>query len=357
MKKILFCIFIMSVFSSCVEEIPFKTDSGDNLLIVSGSFTNSDEPQEVVLQKTAAYGTAPKPVLGAGVIVKNAKGEIGRYQEKSDGKYVLQPKILRGVVGESYHLEVEINGQTYESEAETMAAVIQPDSIFWEFGRESVATNAGLTRSFDVVNVFVSTPLKSENKDAYLRWQMADAFQFTTLPECDPFRFTETCYFSKQMNPQVIQVASSKEFRVARTNKLRVGFESIEPAYTFLARHYFTLFQYSISEKANDYWQKVNTLANQNGSIFDAIPASVKGNVSNKNNKNEKVLGYFEVSSVAIKRVYTVAVDIKKGFPLLPQENYCDGLRSYRNRRLIDGCCHCLELPYPNGTKIKPVWW
>ena len=357
MKTILSCIFTIIAFSSCVEEIPFKTDSGDNLLIVSGSFTNSDEPQEVVLQKTAAYGTAPKPVLGAGVIVKNSKGEIGRYQEKSDGKYVLQPKILRGVVGESYRLEVETNGQTYESEAETMAAVIQPDSIFWEFGRETVLTNDGLSRSFDVVNVFVSTPLKSENKDAYLRWQMVGAFQFTTLPECSPFKTTTTCYFSKQMNPQIIQVASSKEFKVARTNKLRVGFESIGPAYTFLEKHYFTLFQYSISEKANDYWQKVNILANQNGSIFDAIPASVKGNVSNKNNKNEKVLGYFEVSAVAMKRFYTLAFEIKKGFPILAQESYCDGLRSFNNNIFVDGCCNCLDLPYPNGTTIRPVWW
>ena len=322
MKKIAILILSIICFSRCVEEIPFKTQTGDDLLVVNGGFNDPEEAPEIILQKTAAYGSPPRSVLGATITVKNSIGETASYNEKGDGKYVLESKILRGVAGESYAVEIVLpNGKVYESEPEVMPASVKPDSIFWDFGTETV-TNQGGSKTIDVVNLFVSTALKAEGKEAFLRWRMDDAFEFTTLTECNPFKTVETCYFSKQINPQQIQVISSKDAAVARTNKTCIGYEPIAPAYTFLDRHYFTLYQHAISNRAFDYWQKVNTIANQNGSIFDKVPAAIKGNMFNKNDKKEQVLGYFEVSSMSIKRLFILPYEINRGYPLLAKEYY-----------------------------------
>lgn len=362
-----FCIYIFYTIiifffllnlNGCIEEIPFKTDTGDGLLVVDGGFSDADEPQTIVLQSTTAFGTAPQSVLGASVVVKSLDGQSGKYSEKGDGKYVLDPKILRGVVGKSYYLEIALlNGQTYQSEPEMMPARVVPDSIFWESGIETISRNNQGGLNYDVVNIYVSTPLKVENKDTYLRWDLQSAFQFTTLPECTPFRTTTTCYYSDFVNPQTFQVFSSQESRLARTNKTRVAFQTIDPAYPFLERHYYSLYQHAITAKAYDYWQKTNSIANQNGSIFDKVPASIKGNLFNVNKKDEQVLGYFQISSVAIKRIFISAVEVKMFYPLLPKEEYCPFLRRGDRFSYSDGCCECLDLPYSNGTKLQPKWW
>jgi Domain of unknown function (DUF4249) len=350
--------FFLINLIGCIDEIPFKTDTGDGLLVVDGGFSDVDEPQTIVLQKTTAFGTVPQFIVGANVVVKSLDGQRGRYSERGNGKYVLDPKILRGSVGKSYYLDIVLpNGQTYQSEPEVMPARVVPDSIFWDSGKENIVRSNESVLNLDVVNVYVSTPLKVENKDTYLRWDLQSAFQFTTLPECTPFRTTTTCYYSDYVNPQTFQVVSSQETGLLRTNKTRVAFQTIDPAYPFLERHYYSLYQHAITAKAYDYWQKNNVIANQNGSIFDKAPASIKGNFFNKNNKDEQVLGYFQVSSVAIKRVYVSGVEVKMFYPLLPQEAYCPLLRRGSRFFYSDGCCDCLALPYSNGTKEKPVWW
>jgi Domain of unknown function (DUF4249) len=351
-------LFFLINLNGCIEEIPFKTDTGDGLLVVDGGFSDADEPQTIVLQKTSAFGTVPQSILGASVVVKSLDGQSGKYSEKGDGKYVLDTKILRGSVGKSYYLEIALpNGQTYQSEPEVMPARVVPDSVFWDSGTENIVRSNQSVLNLDVVNIYVSTPLKVENKDTYLRWDLQSAFQFTTLPECTPFRTTTTCYYSDIVNPQTFQVVSSQETGLSRTNKTRVAFQTIDPAYPFLERHYFSLYQHAISAKAYDYWQKTNVIANQNGSIFDKAPASIKGNFFNKNNKNEQVLGYFQVSSVAIKRTFIRAVEVKVFYPLLPKEEYCPLLRRGNRFSYSDGCCDCLTLPYGNATKAKPSWW
>jgi Domain of unknown function (DUF4249) len=353
-------IFLSLTLFGCIEEIPFKTNTGDGLLVVDGGFSdNEDEPQTITLQKTTAFGTAPEPVKGAKVSVKSLDGKEGVYVEKNDGKYTLEPQILRGIVGQTYFVEIVLStGQTYQSEPEIMPARVTPDSIFLDFGTETNAVKNTVGIEQKVVNVYVSTPFKVEKKDTYLRWDLYSAFQFETLPECDIIsKKVYSCYYSDLMNPQTVRVFSSKELGLDRTNKIRVSYQPIDPGYTFLRKHYFSLYQHVITAKAYDYWQKINIVSNQNGSIFDRIPATIKGNIFNKDNKNEQVLGYFQISSVAIKRIYFIPGDVSKFYPLLPTSEYCDLLQSPDGNFFAGGCCDCMILPHGNATRTRPTWW
>jgi Domain of unknown function (DUF4249) len=360
MKLLRFLTLIITILflSGCIEDIPFKTDTGAGLLIVDGGFSDVDEPQAIMLSRTSTYGLAPEPVLGATITVKSLDGKIGVYVEKEKGKYVLDPQILRGVSGQSYYLDITLgNKEKYQSEPEMMPARITPDSIFWDFGYEFIANSNTFERKEEVVNLYVSTPFKAENKDAFLRWRLYSDFRFQTLSRCNPFGSTTTCYYSKELIKSNINILSSKETGLARTNKARVDFSTIAPGYPFLERHYFSLYQHAITAKAYDYWQKINTVANQNGSIFDRVPASVKGNVFNKNNPKEQVLGYFEVSSVAIKRIFVTGGDIKQFYALYDKEGYCQDLWYVEDNFYYEGCCDCLKIRQPNATLQQPAWW
>jgi hypothetical protein len=344
--------------SSCIEDIAFKTNTGEGILTVDGGFTDLDEPQTLVLKKTATYGFAPEPVLGAKVSVYSLDGKSGVFVEKGKGKYVLDPKILRGVSGQSYRVDITLaNGQTYQSEPEVMPARVTPDSIFWSFGYENTSSSNTVDNKTEVVNVYVSTPFKANNKDAFLRWQTASDFRFQTLSSCNPFGTTTTCYYSEVSQISSIPLISSRDLGLDRTNKTRVDYKPIAPGYPFLEKYYFSLYQYAISAKAYDYWQKINIVNNQNGSIFDRAPAAVKGNVFNKNNPKEQVLGYFEVASVAIKRTFVTGGEVKAFYPIRSKEGYCRDLEFVVNNRYYTGCCDCLSINQPNATLQQPAWW
>jgi hypothetical protein len=60
--------------------------------------------------------------------------------------------------------------------------------------------------------------------------------------------------------------------------------------------------QYSISEKEYQFWNSLKKVNESSGDIFGSQPFSVFSNITNVHDKNEKVLGYFEVSAVSQKR-------------------------------------------------------
>ena len=358
--QFLLIIFIQMTFCGCIEEIPFKTNTGDGLLVVDGGFSDNDEPQNIRLQRTTAYGTAPTPVKGARVLVKSSDGKIGNYIEEKNGNYILDPQTLRGTSGQLYYLDITLSsGETYQSEPEIMPKKVVPDSIFWDFGTEFNPIKNTFAIEQKGVNIYVTTPFGINNEDTYLRWDLYSAFQWETWEECAApiSKSVISCYYSDLMTPQTLKTVSSKESKLNKITKARVGFQPIDPGYTFIQKHYFSLYQHAITAKAYDYWQKTNIVANQNGSIFDRVPASIQGNIFNKNNKKEQVLGYFQVSSVAIKRVLVSPWQVRKIYNLFAVQYYCNLLSSADGSFRSSGCCVCDALPYGNATFQRPLWW
>lgn len=88
------------------------------------------------------------------------------------------------------------------------------------------------------------------------------------------------------------KIYSNLEAGVTRVQDLDMGFENIFPEYRFVETHYYELYQYRISELAYEYFRKLRLVSEQNGTIFDPIPASVTSNVYNVNNPKEKSVGF-----------------------------------------------------------------
>jgi hypothetical protein len=62
--------------------------------------------------------------------------------------------------------------------------------------------------------------------------------------------------------------------------------------------------QYSLTENEYLYWEKLQNLSEQVGSLYDLIPSDISSNVYCIDNTNEKVLGYFSVSANSSKRIF-----------------------------------------------------
>jgi hypothetical protein len=119
---------------------------------------------------------------------------------------------------------------------------------------------------------------------------------------------------------------------------------------SFLNRHFFNVRQLSISKDAFEYWRRVRELVNNTGSVFDSPPAQIKGNLYNVNDSEEVVLGYFEVATAKVTRIYTTFADV----PFFLEKD-CVYEPSRRRDQYLPTCLSCNV--FPNSQMFYPEWW
>lgn len=357
MKKAIQILFISILFlESCLEQFPYESNLKSESFVVNGGINNLKEDQVIHLSQTLAYGVPPTPITSAHVTVLENGNKEYQFNEGALGEYTLSKDDYKPMIGATYALKIKLNDQTYMSEAEVLLPPVDPDSLTWNVGTETILSTTGLPRVIDKVLLQVHTSLPNGDKNLYLKWDVQTAFQFTTEPGCNPFKTTYTCYFGKGLHPSDLMIYSNADNGLKYLKNKQIGSESIDPDYQFVETHYYSVFQHRISAKAYEYYQRLRLISVQNGTIFDPIPASVQSNVFNVQDANSPVLGYFLVSSVSILRQRLVSSDFIGKYPLLSKDyNYCGWVVGGTAGPYFSPCCNCYDLPEP--VIQKPDWW
>jgi hypothetical protein len=335
--------------TGCIEKFEFKTTEGDHLLVVNGSITQGGGPYELRLSYTTKFGTGPTdPVREAQIIIFDDAGQQENYFETEPGLYLSLGNTVRGQEGSTYFIEIRTDeNRVYRSRPETLPPLVQADSIYYELVTETSLNEIGNPVENKYIKVFVDTPVNKEGKDAWFRWRMIDTYTVTDL-SCGSLDPATTCYITEEPNPQNIPVFSSEVSATDHLEKFQLSSNLFEPRYAYASQHYYNAFQYSISKAAHEYWEKISKIANQEGTIFDPPPATVRGNLFNVNDKNEIVLGYFEATAVDTIRTFS----FKRDFPDVSIPAFCTFGDMPRNS---GACCSCLLLD--NSTLEMPSYW
>ncbi len=136
--------------------------------------------------------------------------------------------------------------------------------------------------------------------------------------------------------------------------------------------------QYALTESTFSYWRNLEILNENSGSLFDPPPAAVLGNISNVNNNDEPVLGFFQVSGVSEKRVFVHNEELPSLFRAPSDYEFCkmvdvagkgesyiqDGwIVSFRYFE-IDSVEHTVLINFAacydctaRGSNIRPEYW
>lgn len=311
--KLIKYTFLFLIVVACVEEIDVIEDSNnfENLLVVEATITNQLIKQEIRLSRAYELNSeGPIAESNAEVKILDNNGqeyifqetELGMYQ--SANSFAAQPNI-------EYTLVINTQeGKTYQSLAVKLTQETQLDEIYAERGFNENGEEG--------MSIFVDSfdPTSSSH---YYRYDYEETYK-VIAPYYSPFELViisrnppfELDLQLKDEQQQVCYATDqSKEIVITNTNALsedrvsgfRVRF--LHKNNRIISHRYSILVtQYVQSREAYSFYETLKSISSTENILSETQPGFIIGNISSKTNTNDKVFGFFEVSSSSSKRLY-----------------------------------------------------
>jgi hypothetical protein len=346
--KIFFVLLPVLIFSRCVEPYVPELKGYESLLVVEGLITDENTSYSVKLSRSVQdQDTVPETISDATIYISDENSKNFYLKNYGNGLYKTDSIEFHGVIGKTYILHVQTgDGNIYESEPYTMEAVSDIDNIYYardqEIGNSGTVMNEGL-------RIFLDS---RGGINKYYRWEYEETWKFKVpypkkydyvnetlfVPVAD---VKEYCY--KMRKSQEIIIYSSFAGKSDRVEGQNVSFIDPKKSDRLLLQYSILMKQYSVSEKEYDFWYNMKQINEKGGSIYSLQPFPVISNIHNINDPEERVLGYFQVSSVKEKRKFIT-------FNELAEMNF----PNYRNP------CKRVEMApkdYPRSLYSPPLTW
>jgi len=305
-------ILLLIFLISCEEKYwPELDNKYEGLLVVEGMITNRPGPYTIKLSlSTTVQFSTHIPLSGYELIITDDSGQEETLTENEAGAYSTYPSGIQGVIGKKYKLTINApDGRTYRSEFEELMIPTGIESVYAE-----VEYREDINYYHDLAGYqFYLDTYNAENDSNYYLWQLEATYKYRSD---FLIRFIFDHYtLSPFPNPDSLQICwkTDKIQKILIYNTLDLS----EPKITRLPLHYVTtetrelsirysvlVKQFSITEKAYNFWGSVKEQNVEQGALYTKQPYQIRGNLVNTENPDEPVLGYFLVAGVSEKRIY-----------------------------------------------------
>jgi hypothetical protein len=307
----LFCAMVI-LFTACKEEYNVKLDSPPTGYLVVEGFANltPNSVSTIKLSRTTGLDSAYYYKTESGAIVLLYDDANGSYNmaETSPGTYTSQQNTLDP--SRKYMLRIITKDQREYSSAWVQAKLCPAiDSIGWK-------------QKDDGVQVYANTH-DPQNKTTYYSWDYTETWQYTarylSTLVYDPFTNSlnardlvndniRTCWISG--NSTTIILASTE--RLTEDNVFEKPLTLVPYSTNKLSVKYSIMVrQYALSKDAYTYLDLMRKNTEQLGSIFDAQPSELIGNIHQSHDSSEIVVGFFYATSVQQKRMFLNHYELK----------------------------------------------
>lgn len=260
MKSFIYYIGLAILLLSCEDVIELEVPNSETKLVVEGFITDHPGTQTIKLTESQAFfeNTEAPPFSGATVTLTDDQGrnEILAENPVGSGLYTTD---MAGEHGRLYMLNIDLpDGRTYRSEAELLISTPTLDSLYSRFVGEDEDGEAEYSIFFDSTD--------PPNETNFYRWKLTvndslrddpiDLFFADDQFVSGPIRETELTFIPVRLGDSIL-----------------VEMQSISEG------HYIFL----------------NELLQQTLSFgpFATPPASIKSNLINVDNPEDRALGYF----------------------------------------------------------------
>lgn len=319
-------------FFGCIE--PFETTFVDfeSALVIEATITNELKQQQVVLSRTYEFeADGPTVESNANVSVSDTSGNTFLFQDMGNGVY-LSNQAFAAQSGVSYELSLTTqNGRNYASssvpfEQGTSIEQVTAERTTNDDGIDGIAIKVD---SFDPLGT--SKNYRYEYEETYR--VIAPSWDPTMLigdpapnSGCSVVKVNneineQTCYPSSQSN--TIILTSTDDLEEDRVSNFMVRFIARDN-YIISHRYSILVRQFVQSNEAFTFFERLNELSSSESLFSQIQPGFLQGNVFSLDNEEERVLGFFDVSTVSEERIFFNYDDFYPGEPLPPYVEPCD---------------------------------
>lgn len=327
--KISFKYFFVALFTallvtSCIEEIEVDEQfKFEDVIVIEATLTDEIRTQEFLLSRSFDFETTePTPERNAQVYIEINETERIFFIEESPGIYRSQDEFA-AQSGLDYQLFVTTDaGQSYQSPKVQLTNSVPIDNLTAEREVNSIGNEIMtiLVDSFDPNRQ--SNYYRYEYEETYKiiapDWTREDFVVYrpdSISPDAVRPLDERICYNTVNSNNIIITSTTNlEEDRVAKFPVRNISADDpiISHRYSILVK------QYVQSLEAFTYYDILSKLSGSDNVLAQIQPGFVSSNIRSTENRNEKVLGFFQVSAVTEKRLYFDYEDFFPGEPLPP---------------------------------------
>lgn len=311
-KRIAILLILCFITDSCTEPYVLLTNTYEEAIVIEATITNEFKNHEIKISKSQPI-ESEEPIFesGAKVYVVDDLNNQYNFDEK-DGIYVSQSPF-EAMPEREYRLSVTTkDGKEYTSRKEKLPATTTIDSVTTKLTTKDNETG---------VQIYVNSYDPTGNSKLY-RYEYYETYK-VVAPKYISFMLevvgeqslgivrrttnVRTCYSSSKSND--IFLTNTSNLSEDRVENFPIRFISVNDP--VIAQRYSILVrQYVQNLAAYTYYETVQKTINVGSVLSQNQPGFIYGNIRSMDNSNEKVIGFFDVSSVSEKRIFFNYEDI-----------------------------------------------
>lgn len=305
-------LLVAVAWISCKKPYQPETITTDyKYLVVEGTISPGDSTFFKLSRTTPVNKATPTPELKAIVTIEDEQSNSYLVKETGNGTYSASSYNLDNA--KKYRLRIKTSaGKTYLSDFVPVKNSPPIDSI-------------GFIAQSDALQLYANTHDATGNT-RYYRWEFSEAWVFNALyfsnyvsdgKQLLSRSFTQLIHqcYTNDLSATVslgstAQLTQDKVYQDV-INTIPSSSEKISIRYSILVK------QYALTVDAYSFWSNIKKNTEDLGSIFDAQPTELKGNIHNVSDPTEAVIGYVSAGNVQSKRVFINRSELPKSWQLI----------------------------------------
>src|SRR5918993_515605 len=304
MRNFVYCILLV-LAGGCKEKFDLPTDSPETgYLVIEGVISPGPQATRIDLSRTNKANSSTKQFEKKALVqVEGDDNSVQILPETFDGAYT---SVLNIDSAKQYRLRIKTtDGKEFLSDFVGVKVTPPIDSISW------VRETDGLRLQFNTHD--------PQNDTRYYRWDYQETWEFHS-----PFRAilqykspTEIEYKDSARglpdSSMLICWGSTISTSLILGSSARLSSDIISkqpflfiPAADRRISVLYSIYvrQYGLTKEAYEFLEKMKKNTEGTGSIFDAQPSQLTGNIRNVSNPEEIVIGFVSICTVEDKRLF-----------------------------------------------------
>lgn len=317
----------------CRERYDVFIKAGTRDLLVVEGFINGKGKSKINLTRTTSLSEKSIVPVTRGVLrIEGEDQSINYLYETSDGVYVTDSIMLNPDVKHRLRIFLDEGSKEYETDFRKIIQTPAIDSISYFYHNETVD--------------FFAHSQNSADHSIFYKWDYAETWEFRSpfraklqykitgegnnakyeIEWYDPVNrsYNDSIYVCWKDNQSTGIILGSAALQIDEAIRLPVR-TLPRNAWQLSFLYSILVTQFGLQADAYEFYRRMKKNSETLGTIFDAQPSELVGNIRAVTNPSEKVIGFVEFCTVSEKRIFVWGRDLP-GTPYDPDCEYWEEL-------------------------------